>query len=64
MDTQGKRVRVNAKSTSKGEYYFDATFEDTAVEANVDAAADTVLKAIEALETQFAASGKKIAGAA
>jgi len=57
-----ERVRVNAKQNSKGEWQLDATFEDTA--ANVDnvGAAKRLLETVQAVEREFVAAGKKLAG--
>ena len=64
-DTQpNTRVRVNAKQTSKGEWYFDATFEDEALNVDTDNAAQRLLETVDALERAFKAAGKTIAGAA
>ena len=57
-----ERVRVNAKQTSKAEWYFECTFEDTA--ANVDnvGASKRLLETVQAVEREFTAAGKKLAG--
>ena len=50
------RIRINAKATSKGEYYFDATTETD----NVGASADLLINAVLTAQLKFKEAGKKI----
>ena len=50
------RIRINAKQTSKGEYYFDATVETD----NVEISAITLIEAIKRAQDLFVVAGKKI----
>lgn len=55
-----KRIRVNAKSTSKGVWSFDVTVEVSGEEVtgtNAD-----VLKIIQEKEKEFKEAGRKLAG--
>ncbi len=58
MEGSNERVRINAKQTSKGTWYFEATFENEAASVDVDAAANGLLYAVKAAETRFKADGK------
>jgi len=58
-----QRVRMNAKQTSKGEWYFDVTFEDTAANVATDESAKVLLEAVTHLEREFREAGKEVAGA-
>lgn len=52
------RIRINAKQTSKGAWYFEATAEtDSEVESS-----DLLLKAIELTEANFRKAGKELVG--
>jgi len=50
------RIRVNAKQTSKGLWYFDVTTETDEVEK----ASTMLLEAVENVETKFKKAGKKL----
>ena len=50
------RVRINAKSTSKGEYYFEATAESDDVDRSAGLLIDAVIKA----QAKFKEVGKNI----
>ena len=56
-----KRIRVNAKSNAKGEWQLDVTVEITG--ENVSATSVDVLEIIQAKAIEFAADGRKMAGA-
>ena len=64
MDEPRERVRVNAKQTSKGDWYFEATFENEDAAVNVDWSASRLLETVKAVEEKFRADGKSLAGAA
>lgn len=63
MEETRERVRVNAKQTSKGEWYFEATFEDEATSVDIDRASSRLLEAVKAVEEKFRADGKVLAAA-
>ena len=50
------RIRINAKQTSKGEWYFDVTAEMSTVEDSAIA----LLAAVEGAQKKFKEAGKKI----
>lgn len=52
------RIRVNAKQTSKGDWYFEATAETDDVEAS----ADILIAAVKATEKRFIDDGRKLVG--
>jgi len=52
------RVRVNAKQTSKGEWYFDVTAETQ----DGSDAVDLLLATVNDAESKFSAAGKVLAG--
>lgn len=52
------RLRVNAKQTSKGEFYFDCTAEIP--EESPDKVARLCLETVQAAEKKFLDAGKKI----
>ena len=64
MDEPRERVRINAKQSAKGAWQFEATFEDEALNVDIDTAATKLLEAVKAAEEKFAADGKEIAGGA
>jgi len=51
------RVRINAKQTSKGEWYFDVTAETDDVEKSIQ----LINKAIEDAQMTFTAAGRVLA---
>lgn len=53
---QKPRMRVNAKQTAKGEWYFDITAECY----NGEDASALVLEAVQKTEKDFAFAGKKV----
>jgi len=60
-----KRIRVNAKQTSKGEWYFDVTAEtitsnDGYVTNIVNAVSVDCLEAVTKLEEKFRSAGHKL----
>ena len=64
-EVRGERIRVNAKANSKGEYVFDATFEETSgapEPVDVDRATCKVLDAVELLRRKFKANSFPVAG--
>jgi len=57
MDENTKpRIRINAKQTSKGEWYFDITAETESVELS----SDLLASAVQEIEAKFVALGKKL----
>jgi len=52
------RIRINAKQTSKGEWYFDITAETDDVEAS----ADRLIAAVQATEKRFVDDGRVLVG--
>jgi len=50
------RIRINAKQTSKGRWYFEATAETDDAEVS----ADKLLIAIKAIEQRFLADGREL----
>lgn len=62
MEEPRERVRINAKQTSKGAWYFEATSEDEATTVDVDNVAAKLLDAVRAAETKFKAAGKMLVG--
>ena len=52
------RIRINAKQTSKGEWYFDATAETDDVETS----ADKLIAAVKATEKRFVDDGRALVG--
>ena len=56
MDTP--RIRINAKQTSKGEWYLDCTAETDDVEVS----ADKLIAAVKATEKRFIEDGRVLAG--
>lgn len=52
------RIRINAKQTSKGEWYFDLTAETNDVEAS----ADRLIAAVKATEKRFVDDNRKLVG--
>jgi len=52
------RIRINAKQTSKGEWYFDITAETDDVEAS----ADRLIAAVQATEKRFIEDNRKLVG--
>ena len=56
-ETTKPRVRVNAKQTSKGEWYFDITCETDDVDESLRLLDEAVLKA----QSKFEARGRKLA---
>ena len=64
--SQEKRIRVNAKQTSKGEWYFDITAETTITSEDgratniVNAVSVDCLEAVTKLEEKFRSAGHKL----
>lgn len=56
-ETTKPRVRVNAKQTSKGAWYFEATAESE----NVEESTSLLLAAVQKVEADFLAAGKTLA---
>jgi len=52
------RLRINAKQTSKGDWYLDATAETD----NVEISADKLIAAVKATEKRFIEDGRVLAG--
>lgn len=52
------RIRINAKQTSKGEWYFDITAETD----DVGASADRLIKAVQATEKRFIEDHRTLVG--
>jgi len=50
------RIRINAKETSKGEWYFEATAETDGVEVS----ANLLIRAVKAAQENFKMAGKKL----
>ena len=74
ISVEGLRLRLNAKSTAKGQWYFDATIENTSdkltesqnradvgdiTEATLGA---TLLRVIKDAENTFIADGRTVVG--
>ncbi len=55
-----KRIRVNAKQTAKGSWYFDVTIEIGG--EDVDADDIDILRIIQLKEQEFRAAHRKIVG--
>jgi hypothetical protein len=74
MKIEGLRLRLNAKSTAKGQWYFDATIENTSdkilASLNSEDVGDTELKTlgetlltiIRDAENSFIADGRTVVG--
>ena len=56
-ETTKPRVRLNAKQTSKGAWYFEATTETESVEESTS----LLLAAVKKAEADFKAAGKTLA---
>ena len=55
-DDLNPRIRINAKETSKGEWYFEATAESN----DVNVSASALIDAVTAAQLKFKEAGKNI----
>ena len=74
ISVEGLRLRLNAKSTAKGQWYFDATIENTSDkitaslnsedvgDTNMKSLGETLLTIIRDAENSFIADGRTVVG--